>query len=594
MAIKIEWNQLPKELLALIFSNIKKQSDILQLQLVRKNWSEAAADSLYRNIAFSHVNVPLLVKTLIETDGKYRFRVKSIDTILYWPSTTRNYAYDDLLTLLRLCPNITRIQSSNEERSLHADISRLHSQGYLQHLQYIPDPKESSAYSQRIQHDATYDSTALALRKTLARLVIINNRSNNLNQPSHEKAEINLLQHLKDFLQLKNLIVSNTTNELLFEMITFITQRSHTLQELELNLDNFQAASQTQQPPTLDLNQLSRRPNIRRLEITAKNITDRDLQCIQRSDTIHKEVFPSLAAYLDAFNYVIHLEYFQLRVLPVIHGIDEILTFWSKQPQINAIDFAESSFKQEKDLVLLTVKNTKSSKGYCVDMDDDEYDGWLIRLNAYSENFDTFYKQALQQFSRSAIEYISVFAVSIDVGNSLDYIIDHYTYVKDIHLEQVGLSSFHAEAAGKRLERLGLKDCEIEPNVLLQLSSSVQFIGVLDLERCSMLNDGVFSEEILTVNMPETDIDFLDVYHREEFGVDDFSWLIKVCTSSPTLKTQFLELTPEDEIQHLEEEVYLQMCTDAIQNDSLYVQLSIKCRSLQRFRTIDKRHKLTM
>ncbi|KAL7315169.1 hypothetical protein PS15m_006655 [Mucor circinelloides] len=49
-------------------------------------------------------------------------------------------------------------------------------------------------------------------------------------------------------------------------------------------------------------------------------------------------------------------------------------------------------------------------KGY---FDEDKEDGgWIVKLDAYYRDFNIFYQQALEQFSGSAIEYISLHALA--------------------------------------------------------------------------------------------------------------------------------------------------------------------------------------
>ncbi|KAL9560448.1 hypothetical protein PS6_000180 [Mucor atramentarius] len=170
----------------------------------------------------------------------------------------------------------------------------------------------------------------------------------------------------------------------------------------------------------LALNKLSKKPNTKTLKIKTCVITTEDLQCVQYmfNGLQHLSIeiwnvtrYGSLSSstYIDAFNYVVPIKSFELHNLPVVSGAIEMLAYWSKFPQVNTIDIVESGIK-ELDVLLLTVNNTMQPKGY---FDEDKEDGgWIVKLDTYYRDFNIFYQQALEQFSGSAIEYISLHALA--------------------------------------------------------------------------------------------------------------------------------------------------------------------------------------
>lgn len=283
-SMTISWATLPKELLSIVFKNANSKEDLIQLQLVCKNWSTVAIKEFYGNIILSDDQVPSLVKTLIESKNEPRFYVKSISLALaFCFLRNRNYNYDNFLTVLRLCPNINCIRSNqwNISKGLNANILKLHSQGYLQQLQYIPDLKyRFSRFKHNDMYDM-YDTVAFALKSTLNYLIITTPRPRKLEKSSPNTSEINLLQHLQGFPRLKRLSVSTVANELLFETLMYTHKCADTLINLELELANSEAASQKPIRPMLALNKLSKKPNIKTLKIRTCVITTEDLQCVQ-------------------------------------------------------------------------------------------------------------------------------------------------------------------------------------------------------------------------------------------------------------------------------------------------------------------------
>ncbi|KAL7328365.1 hypothetical protein PS15p_206645 [Mucor circinelloides] len=290
-------------------------------------------------------------------------------------------------------------------------------QGYLQQLQYIPDVEYRF---NRFKQNDIYGSVALALKSTLNCLIITTPRPRKLKKPSPNTSEINLLQHLQGFPWLKRLSVPTLANELLLETLMYIHKCADVLKNLELELANSQAASQKPIRSMLALNKLSKKPNTKTLKIKTCVITTEDLQCVQYmfNGLQHLSIeiwnvtrYGSLSSstYIDAFNYVVPIKSFELHNLPVVSGAIEMLAYWSKFPQVNTIDIVESGIK-ELDVLLLTVNNTMQPKGY---FDEDKEDGgWIVKLDTYYRDFNIFYQQALEQFSGSAIEYISLHALA--------------------------------------------------------------------------------------------------------------------------------------------------------------------------------------
>ncbi|EPB88476.1 hypothetical protein HMPREF1544_04711 [Mucor circinelloides 1006PhL] len=296
----------------------------------------------------------------------------------------------------------------------------------------------------------------------------------------------------------------------------------------------------------------------------------------------------SSSTYIDTFNYVVPMKSFELHNLPVVSGAMEILAYWSKFPQVDTIDIAESGIK-ERDVLLLTVNNTMQSKRYFGK--DTEDDGWIVKLDAYYRDFNIFYQQALKQFSGSAIQYIRLHALgrwetrstgeNTTIGNSLGYFIDHYTAIKDVFLGSATISSFQAEATGQQLKKLAFAFCQIEPIFFPQLSSSVELINRLCVGTCMMRSGGLFDYKILIIDMSQTAIGDINLHHANNEDNSRFFYLVKVRISSPIQKMCYFKMDV-NKVLYLQEQADEQITIDS-RDDNNHIEVAVNCRSLQKF-----------
>ncbi|KAL7315113.1 hypothetical protein PS15m_006607 [Mucor circinelloides] len=89
------------------------------------------------------------------------------------------------------------------------------------------------------------------------------------------------------------------------------------------------------------------------------------------------------------------------------------------------------------------------------------------------------------------------------IGESFNYIMDHFPVIKEIELKDTRLLFFDANTAGKQLNKLKSSSCWIKPEALLQLSNCVSPIDNLIFFLMAMLND-TKSNEHLSIKMPQT------------------------------------------------------------------------------------------
>lgn len=75
------------------------------------------------------------------------------------------------IKLLAYAPNITyiRLNGFDKPKTLYAELLKLHSQGHVQHLQYLPNLKANVS----AKRTNLYNSTALSMKKTLTRVITV-------------------------------------------------------------------------------------------------------------------------------------------------------------------------------------------------------------------------------------------------------------------------------------------------------------------------------------------------------------------------------------------------------------------------------------
>ncbi|KAL9538043.1 hypothetical protein MBANPS3_011240 [Mucor bainieri] len=535
------WQSLPKEILSAIFVHINDSNDLLQLQLVCTSWSVFAYQNLYRSITLDDYTVELL-----KSKFKPWFYVSSIkfpDDVSY---SKFGYGVDYLDILVRLCPNIVRVEASNDEGELYKALLFLHGEGYLQHIQYLPD----YAYHDAVDIKNLYGFAATSMRKTLVRVFF-----ENINYPADGSIHFIMSDYLVEFPRLKELELAFTASSFFYEMDTIIERCGSALKTIRMLLANTESSLRKTTFPALNLDKVMQRPQVKSLHIGVSQCTTRDLQFIMHKFTgleklvIENEGFEddeaarrliangllSTQVYLDTFAYLITLSYFEACRLSILTDIKETLAFWSRHSQLKAMVIGGAPVIAEED-VLFTVMNCREGEGEFsqTSFEHKEDGAWEMKLDIYYHDFAAIYKQTLEQFRGNTIQHIqlllwepSEIEMGGVIGDSLGYIIDHYTAVKEILLEDARLSSFEARTVDKHLKRLKLYSCSINPDAMLQLSSSISHINKLIIDRSTMLNNTP-NDCCFYINMPHTSFGVITVWCGNAESA-----LIMLCKSPP-------------------------------------------------------------
>lgn len=106
------WNKLLQELLLMAVENIDLAKDLLQLQLICKDWSLTTYGQLYKSICMDRISLSSLIRTLTKFKYKPRLHVKIIDfekQLSCQPALgLEEGTY--CRTIIRLCPKVTHIR----------------------------------------------------------------------------------------------------------------------------------------------------------------------------------------------------------------------------------------------------------------------------------------------------------------------------------------------------------------------------------------------------------------------------------------------------------------------------------------------------
>ncbi|EPB81573.1 hypothetical protein HMPREF1544_11722 [Mucor circinelloides 1006PhL] len=168
------------------------------------------------------------------------------------------------------------------------------------------------------------------------------------------------------------------------------------------------------------------------------------------------------------------LSHFGIVNFPLVSGvISKALMYWSECPELKEIKIVESKV-DERDAIFLTVLNTKVSNEINY-FDSEKPKNGSLQLTTdinNCHNFKDFYQETLDHFKENVIEKVFMAyaleeqpflpATSSTLGKSLNYIVNHYNTVKNIHLMGTEIPSFYySETTSKRLETLKFTKCLI-------------------------------------------------------------------------------------------------------------------------------------
>ncbi|KAG1119561.1 hypothetical protein G6F42_012948 [Rhizopus arrhizus] len=315
-----------------------------------------------------------------------------------------------------------------KEEVSYAKLLVLQNQGYLQHLQCLSDARYLLSF-QNVEFHDTYNSTALAVKETLARLYIIKRNR----YVSLQASSTTLFQHIEDFLRSKELFVLYSDDEL-------------SIKRLPGSIN-------------VQLQLIIKFPDYLNRDTAEKLVVDGNF-------------LPQ--SYINVFQYMTSLSHFGIVNFPLVSGvISKALMYWSECPELKEIKIVESKV-DERDAIFLTVLNTKVSNEINY-FDSEKPKNGSLQLTTdinNCHNFKDFYQETLDHFKENVIEKVFMAyaleeqpflpATSSTLGKSLNYIVNHYNTVKNIHLMGTEIPSFYySETTSKRLETLKFTKCLI-------------------------------------------------------------------------------------------------------------------------------------
>ncbi|KAL9542065.1 hypothetical protein MBANPS3_008797 [Mucor bainieri] len=613
----ISWQTLPNEVLWLIFTGVENRSDLVQLQLVCKHWSYLAYQRLYHTASIDQT--PLLrpyTETLEHSTTPYQphLLVMAIDLGDYFPTQcySRSERYKTFVhAVARLCPHITRIKAGLKapSKSFYRDVRSLHQEGYFQHMEQLPDYSYAEAY----ESESEYYRLVVAMKASLTHVSIAKHPFSS-KALWDERFETNMWQQLRAFPRLEQLNVSYRNEGFLHEADAFITKCVAPTVSIHAHLTGF-SHHLARQP--LDFDAVIPQPQVKHLEIDIFCFNFKDLTYIMRKFTglelfsaknmqdqkvapmmIHLEEGGSndgslVDHYLKTFRYLVSLKRFKVSRLWFPKFNTELFAFWAEHPQLTAITFSKC-LRYEAEAAYMTVmtRNSRETGFKLADFQDkNTKDGACEMELAFNHfNFSLYYSQALELFKGSTIESMCLRDITAatpaesedrdderrkTVGNSLGYIIDHYTALKDIQLHQVNCRTFKAHAVERQLQSLTFEECRLSPHVLQQLSRSLILYEVV-MVHADRQNHS------LVIDMPQTAIGDMRVINYST-GL----YLVKLCVSEPSPVTQYLQIQAND-VVYMDQNTYDAMClTTKYHYDCMAVH--INCKTFKTFSTSDDR-----
>ncbi|KAF1796522.1 hypothetical protein V8B55DRAFT_1469585 [Mucor lusitanicus] len=603
----VSWQTLPNEVLWLIFTAIEKTNDLVQLQQVCKHWSHLAYQRLYHTACIDQT--PFLMpyaRTLQHSTYQPRYLVMAIDLGNYFPTSdgARSGKYKKFIhRVARLCPYIVRITAglNAPSKSFYQAVLELHQQGYLQHVQCLPDFSYKDAY----KSETEYYRLVTAMKASLTRVSIAKNPFSKI---YGHHPEINLWEHLKTFPRLEELGVSYKDDGFLYEADAFIAKCIAPAVNIHVHLKGF---SEFLSEPLDLVTMTPAQPQVKRLDVDIFRFIVKDLDYImykftglesfsikntrdQRNEFILIQPEGGNAGLLHMclklFQFLVSLKRFMVSKLWFPSFNIGLFSFWAQHPQLKALTISKCSMF-EAEAAYMTVLSRDKGAGFKLTSDfEDIKDGaYEMKLDLNHFNFALYYSQILELFKGNTIEALCLCDITAtgpadteserrkSVGNSLGYVIDHYTAINDIQIHRANCHTMNAHTVKKQLQRLTFKQCSIHPHALRQLSGSVERIQKLILNEVVMVNADQQNHSF-NINMPQTIIDDLRIINYAARV-----YLVKLCVSEPSPVTRYLQIQADD-VAYMEPDTYSAMClTSKYHLDCIVVH--INCRALKTFGT---------
>ncbi|KAL9549116.1 hypothetical protein MBANPS3_005361 [Mucor bainieri] len=504
--MKDNWASLPQEILLHIFQYVSEEQDIFekhqdkykknlqQLQLINKNWSNAARKLFYETISLrrSEEQVALLLQTLESPKNeplshavrKLSFTTKAIPNDL------------KLQALIKRCLNVSILDfCCYDSNSNHYTLlSKLHQEGYLQRLRVIPAPEPNCANYKSLVPG--YENTMLCLAATATALTI---------DSKSGTAELrDIAKNLASFVSLEKLTIRGLHAIRMNEISRlFVNNLPPQLNSIEL-LEGYGTNTSTVDYPTSDISILGQ---VEKLALQSDDLSIQNLSHIVRMFPGLKELCiepffdevtyspqvnnqTSSLAFAEFSRYVSQIKNLYIWILSMSPEV--LLESLNSLVKFNGVDSVEFNLYHPGDVETahLTVRKgrflgggVKAYNDYelslLVDFDAD-YHLKLIKAALVNTNV-----RRLMVIARK--EYFDQFGTPAKYGACLEYILSHCGTIKQLHIESVTIDSMPNDIAtqlsGKlNLSRLELKDCRVSQDAYTRMSHRIMRVGLLEVK----------------------------------------------------------------------------------------------------------------
>lgn len=545
MKMKRSWNDLPQELLHIIFESpaITKQT-LLELNHVSKNWSQAAKEVLYFVIDLNGQNIHQFLYTMKVPDshcGNYvkvvRFE-EGVDLI------------EDYLTdVIRVCTNLTELWvGSVVHDDYYQQLQYLHEEkGKLQHYQDGSPPDDS-------QHNSLfrdYSNAMLAMKKSVGTLYLVDTRLEASSNEYTTEGFDYLAHRLDQFPRLERLVIKTYAPKYLYENDCLIQKCSRNLVATSIVAYNAQMLTRPVSRPSLDMNSVQKRPFVKCLLVNADVLTTTDMEYLMHTypnvkdfichsrqletsfrwrDFSENGVYSpeTCARFVNFAAQVRDLELYNLSF--PINALEPVLLSIAKRPEVKTLQISAGLFDgvEHASLNLISAQNSHLYR-----LNEKNAKSWDTQLVLTTQDIKEPYKNLLNIFRGDTIEHLTLNTCPFDesqsvtaliqmqrLGNSLGQVLDSFPNLKEIYLSSVVIRGFSKEGISRHhLKTLSMQKTILHDWIPTRLSPHISKIDHFILREMMILGDSPQHDDArrTILRFPETAFDTVE--YRDPFAL---------------------------------------------------------------------------
>ncbi|KAL9545259.1 hypothetical protein MBANPS3_007229 [Mucor bainieri] len=586
--MKLSWNDLPQELLHLIFeSSAITTQTLVELNHVSKNWSQAANKVLYYQVNLNKQNIDQFLYTMNELLSPCSDCVKVV-RIADDVELEMGYDHD----VIQGCNNITQLWVGHLHDNYYQQLQWLYeADGKLQHYEdgTVPNSFEDA----KLLRD--YNCAMVSMKENIVSLLLADTPYKTLHYGYTTEDFDYLANHLDQFSRLRTLVIETHAPKYLYENDHLIQKCSPTLNSLSIAAYNAQMLPRPVSRPSLDLDSVQKRPLVETLVSYADVLTTTDMdyimwtypnikhfrcQCRTLERPFHWEDFSeqgeysieTCARFIDFAAQVRDLELFNFSLPP--SALEQALLSIAKCPEVKALSISGGPLFDAEHASL----NLVSAQ-----------DSFLMR------DIKAPYERLLEIFRGDTIEHLTlnmdIFAPGFThtvigishmraLGNSLGQALDSFPRLKEIYLKNIIIEHFSSESESRHhLKTLSMEATGVDDMTLLKLSKRISKVDHFILHEIDLLDGSPVRDDEarwVILRFPETAFDTVEFLDAFASGT---GCLVRVTFGSNEKSEDSLcYLINEDSMQ----KITAAECDDLFVETDMY-RVDLNCASIKRF-----------